>query len=350
MPNEVNDIVDVSITAESSAISRQGFSTPMCISTHVVGDPVRIQYFEGSDILGDMVTAGFATTSTAYKQAAAVLRQVPRPPRIAIGRRDADDADVDTTMNAIAAEDDDGWYIFCHETRTAADLEDLAAWTEASNHKYIAQTVDAAVRAGTAGNIAELLQTAGYRRTVLLVRQVAEDWADAGWLGKVTTADLDAVDGQITWALKSLAGITPDTYTAPQRTTIHGYNANTYETRAGSNITFPGTSSHGEFADIQVTIDWTDARMTEDVFAGLVNTPTKIPFVQAGMNAQELLVRRRLQIGMSNGHYSSFIVTPLRYEDVLSSDRAARVLRTLDWSAVPTGAIHTVKVRGRVAI
>lgn len=350
MPNDINDIVDVTITAESSAISRQGFSTPMFVSTHEIDDPVRVKYFEGDDILGDMVADGFATSSVAYLQVAAALRQEPRIAKVAIGRRDTTDADVDATMNAIAAEDDTGWHVFAHETRTAADIEDLAAWTSTRNHQYIAQTNDAAVPAGTAGNIAAVLQTAGHRRTALLVRQVAEDRADAAWVGRCCTADLDVADGAVTWALKELVGITPDTYTSAQRATIHGYNANTYEKRAGRNITFPGKSSHGEYIDIQTLIDWTDARMTEDLFGTLASTPTRIPFSPAGMAVFDLLVRQRLQIAANNGLYVEFTVTMPAYEDLLSDDIAARVLRTIAWTATPAGAIHTVKVRGRVAI
>lgn len=80
----LDDIVQVNITAETTAPTRPGFGTPLIAAYHTrwTSDLVR-EYSK----LSEMVDDGFLTTDAAYLCARSVWSQSPRPPKIKIGRR-----------------------------------------------------------------------------------------------------------------------------------------------------------------------------------------------------------------------------------------------------------------------
>ncbi len=446
MATVVDDIVQVTITRESSAVSRAGFGTPLLVSVHT-RFAERLRIYEGGSILADMVADGFVTTDVAYLQAQAALSVSPRPSRIAIGRavaaaaqsidfnvnatadgnytitlngvahthaasgqtatqikdalialiqagtqaavlsaitQDTDTlrvtadqagnaftysatgpggtADITETvvvagngpvddMDAIEAENAEDWYGFAFDTRDEELILDLAAWCEARIRLFSATSSDADVPANTAGNVLLRLQALGYRQTFYTWNDpTSELYIDAAFLARGSVADLDARGGQITWANKELSGQEPDVLTGAERSAIHAANGNTYERRAGKNITREGQVVQGDYIDVTTTIHWLDSRMTEDVFACITGTSTKIPFTQAGIDLIEAVVRRRLQIAVDNGHLRSFTVTIPSIDEVLDTDLEDRTLRNVQFSAELAGAIHRVIINGRISV
>lgn len=446
MATVVDDIVQVTITRESSAVSRAGFGTALLVSVHS-RFAERLRIYTGGSILADMVADGFLSTDVAYLQAQAALSVAPRPSRIAIGRavaavaqsitftvvanadgsyiitingvsfthaatgesvtqiRDAllallqagsqasvvtfassstdaitavastagnaftyaatgpgGDADITEAvvaagngpiddMLAIEAEDAESWYGFAFNTRAAELIVDLAAWAEARVRLFSATSSDSAVAAGTAGNVLLRLQALAYRNTFYTFNDPSTElYIDCAFLARGLVADLDARGGQITWANKELPGQEPDVLTGAERTAIHDANGNTYERRAGKNITREGRTVQGDYIDVTTTIHWLDSRMTEDVFAAITGVSTKIPFTQSGIDLIEAVVRRRLQIAVDNGHLSSFTVTIPTIDEVEDSDLEDRTLRNVQFSGVLAGAIHRVIVNGSVSV
>lgn len=80
----LEDIVDVTITAQTASPTRPGFGTPLIAAYHTrwTSDLVR-EYAS----LSEMTDDGFLTTDAAYLCAQAVWSQSPRPKKIKIGRR-----------------------------------------------------------------------------------------------------------------------------------------------------------------------------------------------------------------------------------------------------------------------
>lgn len=354
MTTALDDIVKVTITKESSAIDRLGFATPAFVTEHT-NFAERLKVYEGSEILTDIVGDGFATTDPAYKMAAAAVSQTPRLSRIALGREAVGDADLTATMVAIVGEAgaSEKFYGFAHESRVEADVLMLAAWAETTNKIFFAQTLDAAVPAETAGNVLEDLNGFAYARTALTVRPstlTPEDYGECAALARILAADLDQPGGAADLAHKTLAGIAPNGWTGAQRTYIHGLHGNTYESRFGKQFFFPGDMAGGRAIDEVIAIDWLDQRMTEDVFAVLTGTSTKIPFTQAGIDVIEGVVRARLLIAVANGILASFEIKSVKIEETQASDREARLLRTIQWTGILAGAIRKVQIVGKVSV
>jgi hypothetical protein len=79
---DINNIITVTVTRETTAPSRTGFGTPCVLSYHTVF-PERARTYTS---LAGMTTDGFATTHPAYLEATALFAQNPKPPQIVVGR------------------------------------------------------------------------------------------------------------------------------------------------------------------------------------------------------------------------------------------------------------------------
>lgn len=94
----LNDIVTVSITRETTAVTQKGFGTVMVLGAHKVFNERLREYTSASAMLAD----GFSSTDPEYLAAVAAFAQEPRIERVAIGRRTVNSAVV-TVASAIAS-------------------------------------------------------------------------------------------------------------------------------------------------------------------------------------------------------------------------------------------------------
>lgn len=82
----LSDVVQVTITAASVAVSRAGFGEPLILGFHTldVGAPRVRQYSS----LTELITAGFTVNDPIHQAAAHIFAQNPAPPTVKVGRRD----------------------------------------------------------------------------------------------------------------------------------------------------------------------------------------------------------------------------------------------------------------------
>jgi hypothetical protein len=105
---DINDIIDVTITRETSATEQASFSTILFLSKNTT-ITTRYKKYGASELstFASELTGGVAAPE--YKAVSAALAQNPRVPAFAIGKRVAavEDYDCATALNAIADESDD---------------------------------------------------------------------------------------------------------------------------------------------------------------------------------------------------------------------------------------------------
>jgi hypothetical protein len=88
----IENIVQVSITTQTTTPSRAGFGTPLVMGYHAnFGESFRIY-----SSLADMVTDGFATTDAIYLAVAAIFAQNPRVSQVVVGRQTTAPTHVET--------------------------------------------------------------------------------------------------------------------------------------------------------------------------------------------------------------------------------------------------------------
>ena len=260
------------------------------------------------------------------------------------------DASWSAALSAIeAVAGGDSWYGHTITSRTQADIEAVAAWTEARFHRFVPQSADATFLNGTAGNVAAVLKAAGYKRSAgplyhAVSSGSANGYADAAWSSAGWGFDLDAPNGNDNWMFQQLAGITGDTLNSTQAAAIWGNNGNVYSSIGGTSITAKGFTAFGApyFMDIQSSMDWFQKRAEEALFGYLVaNRP---PYTNSAIQAIGGVVKGVLEAGVTAGHFSPDfprnVIVP-DVADVSASDKLNRILR-VSCSAVFAGKIQSM--------
>lgn len=252
-------------------------------------------------------------------------------------------------LTAVNDENDD-WYGLMLTSRVEQDVLDAAAWTEARIKLFGTASDDVDIlSAVSTTDIGFLLSDAEYARTFIMYHDDAADiYPEAAWFGKQFPTN----PGSTTWAFKTLATIPSVKLTDTQRINAQAKNVNTYETRAGVNITYQGKVAAGEFIDIIRGLDWLQARMTERIYSRLVNLP-KIPFTDTGVAIIEAEIRAQLDIAILQGLIAAnpqYTVTVPLVKDVPFNDRANRFLPNVTFFATLAGAIHALEVQGTVSV
>lgn len=259
-----------------------------------------------------------------------------------------------TTLTAINTENAKDWYGFTIETRNDADITAAAVFAASASPAKIAifQSRDPDAPAGTPGNIFDVIALTQNKKAALIFHDDETEYMDGAWLGRCIAADLDAVNGAITWHGKQLVGVPADDLTDAEITNIQSFNGNVDTIVGGRSFTQNGTSAEGEFIDVQTTIDWTQARVQEAVFARIATTPTKVPFTNAGIASISNEVLGVLNTGVGIGHYSTDqppTVTAPTSLTVTEADKNARILRDVVGTAKLAGAIHSTIIQINVA-
>jgi hypothetical protein len=240
------------------------------------------------------------------------------------------------------------WYGLAIGDRTAGNLLDVAAWSEAQLLKFGAQTSDAAVLTTATTDVMSLLQAKTYSNTFSFYHAInAEHLAFGLMAGQLTN-----LPGSSTWMFKQVPGVTVDAITDTQRLNVQAKNGNIYTAQAGVNMTDNGKVASGQYIDIIVGRDWLQATLKTDIF-GLMTTAAKIPYTDKGAAQLESIVRARLKVAIDNGVLSEsppFVIVVPKVANQLTADRANRYFPGLSFSATLAGAIHKVAVTGTVSV
>ena len=239
------------------------------------------------------------------------------------------------------------WYFLNIEDRDDTTIGTAAGTVVTFEKIGIFQTASSDVADGTTPNVIDTIRDLGNKRAMIFWKSSDLHYADAGMSAIAAAADLDAAGGQITWNLKPLAQVPTDSLTASEKTNIE-LSGGSYYIDFGSGGRTQTRSAEGEFMRVQTTIDWTKARVQEDVFGGLSNTATKIDLDTTGIGTVEGLVKGRLDIGVINGHFTGDFnptVSSPNPEDIEENDKNAGILRNVKGVAKLAQAIRQVFIQ-----
>lgn len=262
--------------------------------------------------------------------------------------QDHADPGVATDLAAIVLERAD-WYGLLTHFNSKAYVEAAAAWIEANKRLYVAASCDSAMRntvsSGT-DDVGESLKSLAYKKTALIDCAGAEDFPDAGAIGKC----FPYTPGEETWKFKTLAGVPVFSYTATQRTNLRAKNVNFYETTSGVNMLEEGYSSSGDYIDFVRYLDFLEARIQERVFSKL-STAKKVAYNDDGIAIISTEVKGHLASDEDREVLNpGWSVSVPKVATVPLVDKSARILRNVTFSAVYSGAIHSVAISGTVSV
>lgn len=268
----------------------------------------------------------------------------------AYARETTADQGYDDALDAALVIDPEFYFVLT-DTASPKNMDKVARWAAANARFYLAGPSYGDPTDFVSGEF-----SAGADYTALLANDAAAGLfslqarnacQEAAWCGYMAPRD----PGSATWAFKTLQGVGADVLTSTQRTfiaTTSGGNHYTEEAKVA--ITRPGKTFGGEWIDVVLGIAWIEARAAEAIFALLANEP-KVPYTEAGVGQIEAVLRGVLREAQKRGIIDAgWTITHTAVEDQETADRAARILRGLEFAARLAGAIHTVNLVGTVTV
>jgi hypothetical protein len=234
------------------------------------------------------------------------------------------------------------YYVISLDSAGQAEIEAAATWIE-SRHKVLVQaTQDSAVWSASAADVASVLAAANRTRSPLLAHHEQHTYPAVAWAAR----NLIFEPGRNTWAYTpTLSGPSASPFTAAQEDFIEGKSANHYTSVAGLALTAFGTVPSGEYIDIIVLIDWTVARIQEEIIRIKANAP-KVPLTDKGiatLKAGCLSVIRRQMFDDDSGGFEkdTEVWSAPRKADIPAADLIARRVPDCSLTVNITGAIHS---------
>jgi hypothetical protein len=265
------------------------------------------------------------------------------------------DTTTDDALAAILVEDSNWYGLNVIDSFSKATGLLSAATIEAERKMNVLLGVDSAIlNAGSTTDIFYVLQAANYARTVgqYARRFGGTEWAHVALLAK----SIAETPGKVSWAHKSLAGISVDTLSQAEQNAIHNKDGNYYITLGAQGDTFDGRTFAGEFADITHFVDFLYSSIRLRVVA-MLQSGKKVPYTDSGVDTIRsgilaVLVQNVGRNGAPAGLAESPApsVTAPKVADVDPADRAARFLPDVEFQAQLQGAIHTVEINGTLSV
>ena len=267
------------------------------------------------------------------------------------------DPGIATDLAAIYNEDST-WYGLMSLTNSKPIIVAVAAWAEANEKLYIAATADTVCESvalatdtalAAAGSIASVVKLAAYARTHAFYHRASDAFQDAAELGKC----LPYEPGSETWAYKTLAGVSAETFTSTQETNLNAKFCGYYGIVAGVNVTLGGAKvAANEYIDVVRFRDWLKARIQERIFARLAGMK-KIPFTDGGIAIIQAEILGQLDEGVIVGGLSpdpAPTCTVPKASAVSTVNKQARHLAGVEFTGTLAGAIHTLTIEGTLSV
>lgn len=345
MAPPLSAFADINVALTGAAPEVFSFGTPLGVFDHsATANRYDGPYTSVAEAVADGFTSGdepevHAWVSAMFPSGA----NAKKVDQVYIGRIDSEDADLTESLTEIdGALGAANYYGLNVETRAEASILLAAAFAEASSEDaptlLIAQTADAAVLAGTAGNVALDLQALSYDRTALLYHRFSDStegavptdgYADAAWLTRCGSFRLDSPNGRGNWKYKTLSGVSHDPLTPAEAAAVWAADANIYGRTKGLSFTSNGRVASGLPIDVVTSLDWLRIRIGEAVLAEFVGADTTVAFTNAGSNQIASVVRRVYEQGLAFGHLSPDVQPSLTMPRIATVSEANKGLRKL---------------------
>lgn len=322
--------VEVIVTRETQPLTQAGFGMPLILATHAA-----VPYAEYTSIAD--VAEDYPETTAAYKIAARVLGQSPRPSRIAmVGVEYVDDPTTLTTaLNDLVQMHNDWYFLLCDQQEDAV-ITALSGWIDTQKKLYFAST----------GNL-NLAANLNSEKTVIMYHDDPTQYPAEGWVGRCAPE----LPGSITWKFKTISGVSAANIKAGELAQLHEDGGNSYIRKLGVLQTSEGLTTSGEYIDVIRSQHFIEARLVEQVMSLFINSG-KVPYDNSGIAmvvaACESVMKQATDQGIiardddGNGLWT---VTAPRREDIPASDIAARKLDGVIIEATLAGAIHSATIR-----
>lgn len=338
----IDNIIDVTVSATLPAIPVASLQTILIVGAAGTGSGTAESVARYGSLV-EVAGAGFKSGDPVYDAASIAFANGARNIVIAV-KGSGDDIADDVLPRA---EQFGGWTGIALAGSYSSDYTDVATYADANGKIFgvtattttnpLASTYKNAFACYTASSSTNALNV--YMHVALMARCFQE------------------VAGGVTWAFKSLSGIAVDELSASTISTLDTAKLNYYIRVGGRNITLNGVTVGGEYIDVIYAAMVLKHDIQEAVFNALASNG-KLPFSNAGIGVIYGAIASVLSRAQSNGVVAAdeydengelvkgFDIQVPNALNVSETDKAARILRDVEFSATLAGAIHKVVIHG----
>lgn len=352
MSTNLENIVDISITKGTTAITTAEFNIPLVLSlTSADGKgtstktAIDVQEVTSTSALATVIGTGYESNNL-YKIVRDIFFQNPRVSKVVVGTIAGSSfaTELAAVMNANSK-----WYglIPTSGLWSASNAAEAIKTFVTENTRILAvQSTTAPATTSTAYTNPVGSYSRGFGVYHDNTGEKAGENLQGAWLGSIFTFE----PGSANWNYKTLEEIKPDVLTPQQAANLEAANVGYYVTVAGVNVTQGGKMGDGEWPDIVVGTDWIVARIREEIFRALVNNP-KLPTSDAGILSVQSIVTSVLSKAADMGilQKDGIEVTVPKYADLSQDDKTNRRVSGIKFRALYEGAINTVALVGELS-
>lgn len=294
------------------------------------------------------VSTGGTKVTVTTDAAGDVVQYTEMTPNLGVKDVSADPG-IATDLAAIQAADNDWFGLALSCPNSELIVNAAAAWVETKRKLFVWQSADTDLTGGSTTDLGSDLKGFKDFNSCGFYHPYVASVMPAAVLGMF----LPYTPGSATMAFKSLVGIPTYVVSTSVEALIQGRNVNTYTTIAGNGTLYPGKQASGEYADQTVGIHELYARIQEAVI-GLFQANPKVGYTDQGAAAVQGTIKSVLDVRTRKP--SNFlvpgttVVTVPEVASVSASDKAARLLPNVTFSATLQGAIHATKISGQLAV
>ena len=329
--------ISINIIRETGGVTRAGFGTVLILANTA----------QAYSIYEDLasLTDDFATDTTVYKMAQALMSQDIQPEQFAVAgvtyEAGVDDVtDLSAFLDTLVQDSKD-FYFVALEASDEASQEEVSSWAGAYAKSCFVRT-DVLPSVST-------VTTWGSNTAIYYTTQT-DEYPEMAMLG----FGAPRLPGSLTWKNAELATITPEALSGTILSELSAARYNVVINSYGRIVTSNGFLQGSLYIDQQRSEDYIDIRLEEDVATLLINSD-KVPYDDNGIAQFVSVFENRLNqafrqgiIAENAGGQALFTVTAVPAADIPQVDFDDRVLRTLSFQYVEAGAIEGLDATGRI--
>ena len=308
------------------------------------------------------IKTDWGETSDMYKMAAQMMGQGKAKPTPAslikkvriVGFAEPESASALVTAIKTFQETDNDWYLFLTDkaeddyikalAKFAEDSEpseaELTAGVEDHRKFYFAQTDNKELEISN-------------RRSVIAYTENLDEHIDAAWIGAVGPWYPQSV----TWKFKMPTGVSVPTLKESELTALEEHHVNWVTNEYKKNYIKNGCCADGEWIDAILGADWIAKTMREKLYNIFMTNPT-IPYTDAGFTQVAAGVFETLDEAAGYGIIATdtesgagvYTVTVPKRAEATDKQAASRQMPDIPWEATLAGAVHGVKISGRLKV
>jgi hypothetical protein len=341
MGSSVDNRITVNVLSAAGPVTTKEFRLG-CYGSNTIsftgGDLYRI-YESINDVNDDTDVTGQPLLA-----AQKFFAQEKRPPRFMIGAVVDEVASGELPASLTAIKDQIDFYHLELESKVKLQIETAAAWVETNEGQGWFQSSDADFLAGTALNIGEVLQTAGYKRSHVIYHETDTDEVQVGLSANFFFTDPDT--GSTTASDQTSVGSAADDITSTEKNNVLGVNANVYLPFGDGPVMSEGTMADGGWIDYILTSDWLENRSQVALIQAIKDAVAlggKISYTDKGIAILEGAAGAVMETGVSAGSIEAgtWSITVPKVADVSAATRQSRGL-TMSATAYTTGAVQEI--------